>query len=74
MIHTIKIDLAEVISFKSLKEKKDLVGKIIWHESKSGDAPAIVKYILNDILEAEEEIDKREDVIEALKTLIKKLE
>ncbi|WP_372744302.1 hypothetical protein [Lutibacter sp.] len=74
MIHTIKIDLAEVISFKSLKEKKDLVGKIIWQEERYGDAPAIIKYILNDILEAEEEIDKREDVIKALKTLIEKLE
>jgi len=73
MIYTIKIDLIEAISFKSLKEKKEVVQRIIYDETKSGDAPKIIKHILSDLLDSEEEFDNRKNVVMALKTLIKEL-
>ena len=73
MMHTIKISLEEVISFKSFKEKQQLVQHIIYDEAKNGDAPRIIKYLLKDLLDSELEFDKRENVIKSLKTLIKEL-
>lgn len=74
MEHTIKINLNEVISFKSLEAKKDLVNSIIWDETRSGDAPEIIKHILGEMLETEYEFDNRLEVIKAYKTLIDKIE
>lgn len=73
MIHTVKIDIKEVISLKSLETKIEILESIIWNESKAGDAPKIMKHIFNQLLDTEEEFEKREDVLSALKTLIKKI-
>ena len=71
MEHIIKVDIEEVAYFKSIKERQKLVENLLCNMSDL-DYKQTIKNELKDILDAEEEFDRRDEIINALKILIEK--
>jgi hypothetical protein len=69
MEHTIKINLEEVIEFKSFEEKHLLLANILSGLS-TEEYSSTIKGELDDILQAEIEFDNRPNIVKALKLLI----
>jgi len=69
MIKTININVIEVIKHRNEEEQMRLIESVFYdlHEDNQNK---VIKNVLEDFLQTEEEFDKRENVINALKTLI----
>ena len=69
MIQTIKVNIVEHIKFQKEEEQMQLIESVFYdlHEDNQNK---VIKNVLEDFLQAEEEFDKREKIITALKTLI----
>lgn len=71
MIHTLKINISEIIELASDNEKESLFREILFDRMSNDSRTKSIKWLLNDMLECEMEFDKRKDLINAYETIIK---
>lgn len=69
MIHTIKVNIEEVIDLYDDDTKIDFIKHIIFDLSDE-KRTEFIKYLLDDLMQAEVEFNGRENIINAYKTLI----
>lgn len=74
MIKNIKIDISHVVSCEATHlQRVKLVEQILYSDMTGEECADILKKILSNYKQTEEEFDKRKDVIKAFDLLISKL-